>query len=228
MADVLVFGAHPDDAEFGMGGTLLTMKAQGLSIALCVLTKGESGTHGNPQLRTQEMKDAAAFLGADIEMLDFVDCEVHDTPQARKEIAAVIRKYKPKLVFAPWYNNPGSHLSGSAHPDHIATGQLVRAATRFARFTNAQGITGDAHRASHVLYYMLGAHEQPTCFVDVTDHMKSFEELCAKHASQLAIADGKVLEYLVARRQSVMRKDRYTEGFISPDPLPINFSLLLE
>ena len=228
MVDVLVFSAHPDDAEFGMGGTLCKLKAEGKSIALCVLTKGECGTYGNPEIRTQEMQNAAEHLGAELEMLDFADCTIQDTPEARREIARVIRKFTPTVIFAPWYNNPGSHLSGSAHPDHIATGQLVRAATRFARFKNADDITGEAHRVSHVLYYMLGLYEQPTVLIDVTKHMDAMQELAKKHESQLAIGGGKVLEYLVSRRQSVMSKDRLTEGFISPDPLPLSFDTLLE
>ncbi|MFT4249830.1 MAG: PIG-L family deacetylase [Candidatus Woesearchaeota archaeon] len=224
MVDVLVFGAHPDDAEFGMGATLCRLAQEGFSIAICVLTRGECGTFGTPVVREAEMKQAANFLGADITILDYMDCSVEDNVVLRKELAGVIRKYQPSMVFAPWYDNPDSHVSGSSHPDHLALGSAVRFATRLARFKNASSISGSAHRVSHVLYYMLGRFDRPTVCVEVTKYMQLFRELMACHASQLALKEGGVAEYLVSLRQ---RGEVFVEEFVSVDAVPISFSSLL-
>jgi hypothetical protein len=57
--DVLLFGAHPDDVEWGAGGTALLMKQQGLRFAFVDLTAGEMGSRGTPEERNVEAKAAA-------------------------------------------------------------------------------------------------------------------------------------------------------------------------
>ncbi len=118
MADILVFGAHPDDAEFGMGASMVKFVRTGASVALCVLTRGEAGTFGNGDQREQEMREAARRLGGELEILSFSDCAIFDTYEARVRVAEIMRRFRPKLVFAPYHTNPGSHKDGGAHPDH--------------------------------------------------------------------------------------------------------------
>src|SRR5512136_545812 len=105
MADVLAFGAHPDDVEFGMGASLVKFARSGRAVAVCVLTRGEAGTFGTPDQREREMRAAAARLGAAIDVLDFQDCRVIDTVESRMTIAEVIRRHRPRLVFAPYHTN---------------------------------------------------------------------------------------------------------------------------
>ncbi len=90
-ARILVFGAHPDDVEFGMGGSILAFVDQGAAVSICVLTRGESGTYGTPAVREAEMRRAAATAGAEIEILDFQDCRVADDYESRLRLARVIR-----------------------------------------------------------------------------------------------------------------------------------------
>ena len=49
--DYLVIAAHPDDAELGMGGTILGLKAAGATVGVLDLTNGEPTPHGSPEIR---------------------------------------------------------------------------------------------------------------------------------------------------------------------------------
>ncbi len=117
--DVLIFGAHPDDVEWGAGGTILTLKATGTSFGVVDLTRGEMGSRGTSEERDKEAQDAASWMGARFrENLGLPDCGVIDSVENRKQIAGVIRRYRPKLVLAPYWKD--------RHPDHAATGRLIR------------------------------------------------------------------------------------------------------
>ena len=63
---ILIMGAHPDDVEFGMGGSVLTFADRGAAVTICVLTRGEVGTYGTPEVRESEMRRAAQAAGAQI------------------------------------------------------------------------------------------------------------------------------------------------------------------
>lgn len=222
MADVLVFGAHPDDAEFGMGGTILTLRRAGKSVAICVLTRGEAGSFGTPQVREQEMRAAAAHAGAELEILDFRDCQVTDSYENRLKLAAVIRKHRPALIFAPYHTQQGGHLDGVAHPDHAALGVLAKHAARYAKFKGLQDLQGAPWAAPRMLYYMVPRHLAPAIVNDVTPVMDEWEALAQCHASQLQILDGKVLEFLKCYRSmyGALMRVQYGEGFLCDEPLP--------
>ncbi len=109
MADILVFGAHPDDAEFGMGASIVKFVRSGASVAVCVLTRGEAGTFGTPVQREKEMRAAAAKAGCELEILSFHDCRIFDSYETRVRLAEVIRRVRPRIVFAPLPRQP--HLA---------------------------------------------------------------------------------------------------------------------
>src|SRR5262245_65250884 len=64
MADVMAFGAHPDDVEIGCGGTVALLASQGRNVVIVDFTRGELGTRGTPLQRAQEAEAAAWTLGA--------------------------------------------------------------------------------------------------------------------------------------------------------------------
>src|SRR6202453_1006336 len=69
--NLLAIGAHPDDIEFGCAPVLIKEIQKGNQVKLLVLSLGEAGTSGTPQIRERESRDAAAKMGAAIEFLDF-------------------------------------------------------------------------------------------------------------------------------------------------------------
>jgi N-acetylglucosamine malate deacetylase 1 len=220
MADVLVFGAHPDDAEFGMGASMAKFVRCGASVAVCVLTRGEAGTYGTPVQREAEMRSAAARLGAVIDVLDFKDCQVFDSYAARTALAAVIRRHRPRIIFAPYHTNPASHLDGAAHPDHMAAGTIARSAARYARFAGLKDIPGEPWNAAHLLYYMVPRALRPTHLNDVSAYMDDWETIARCHVSQMSLRDGKVLENLRKYRLNygIMAGVDYAEAFIMEEP----------
>lgn len=221
MPTVLAFGAHPDDLEFGMGGTLLKLVDKGFKVVMVVLTKGEAGTHGTPEIREKECKKAAEFIGAEIEILDFKDCHIEDNVESRHKIADVIRKYKPDLVFAPYHTNKHGHKDGVAHPDHTATGNIVRHALRFAKFKGLK-MNHEHHFVPHVIYYMIPRYEQPTLVNDISEYFEKWIELAKLHESQLGgvVTSDRLSQY--RKHYGSMIKAEHGEGFIVDEP--INFS----
>lgn len=225
--NVLVFSAHPDDAEFAMGGTLMSLAEQH-DVVNVILTRGEAGTYGEPNTRVKEAERAGAVGGYRVRFLDFVDNEVADTPENVKKLAAVIREETPELVFATYHTNNGSHSDGLAHPDHTALGQLARKACRIAKFRNAD-VPGEAHLTHRIVYYMVPRYTKPSFVVDVGGVADKLQALWRAHASQTQLRGGAILDYLLAGRRAVGAGAGvgYAEAFIVEEPIAIEAAALL-
>ena len=221
MADILVFGAHPDDVEFGMGASLVKFVRGGASACVSVLTRGEAGTFGTPAQREKEMRTAAEKLGCCLEILSFMDCHIFDSFEARIQLAQVIRKHRPRVIFAPYHANPSFHKDGAAHPDHVATGLIVHSAARYARFTGLKELTGEKWNADHIIYYMVPRSLRPNLLNDVSAHMDEWETIARCHESQMNLREGKVMEGLRRYRESygTMMGVAYAEGFYIEEPI---------
>lgn len=178
MIDILAFGAHPDDIEFGCGGILVKAVSEGRSVAMVDLTLGERGTNGTPEIRRQEALDAANILGVERIFLDFRDCEIQDTYQGREKIAAVIRRLQPKLVIGPYWKGEGQH------PDHIALGAMLRNACRYARFAKILP-EQPIHKPEGILHYPHPLHGQADFLIDVSDHIETWTRMMQCHRSQM-------------------------------------------
>ena len=120
---ILVFGAHPDDAEFKAGGTAAKWAKLGHHVKLVSVTNGDIGhwqMAGGPlaQRRTAEVQAAAKKLGTHVQVLDIHDGELLPTLENRKLITKVIRDWKADIVI--------SHRPWDYHPDHRYVGVLVQ------------------------------------------------------------------------------------------------------
>jgi len=223
MADIMFIGAHPDDIEFVMGGTALKL-AKKYSTVMVVLTKGEMGTRGSPLEREKEVKDAASFIGAELELLDFKDCHIHDDGPSRLKIANVIRKHKPKIVFCPYFEHKTFHRDGISHPDHSATGTLVKYALRFAKFKKIT-LDYEPHNAQRLVYYMVPRTKMPTFVSDVSQVIEDWKNLAKKHKSQ---ATDKLLDRLLHYRKTAgaFIGVEYGETFLVEEPLEMDSEYL--
>ncbi len=118
--DVMAFGAHPDDIEMSMGGTVLKLKSLGYRLGICDLTRGEAGTYGTAESRKEELDRATAVLGLDVRVtLDLPDGNIRDSEENRLQIIEVMRRYRPELVFS-FVDKP------LRHPDHYHCGRMVK------------------------------------------------------------------------------------------------------
>ncbi|MEX1013349.1 MAG: bacillithiol biosynthesis deacetylase BshB1 [Waddliaceae bacterium] len=215
MVDILAFGAHPDDIEFGCGGILAKMSKRGASIVLVDLTRGEKGTNGTASIRQKEAEEAAKIIGAPRLFLDFADCELQDNYESRLKIVEVIREYKPKLVLAPdvQYNQN--------HPDHVACGMMVRAACRFARFSK---ILPDLpiHRVEGVLHYPNASNDRVDFIVDISQHVEVWKEMIDAHSSQMQTIDYKERTLRIASRLGTLNGCDFAQGLIKENPVIID------
>ena len=120
---IVVFGAHPDDAEFKAGGTAAKWAKLGHHVKLCSVTNGDIGhwkMAGGPlaQRRAAESAAVAKKLGVTSQVLDIHDGELEPTLENRKKITRVIREWKADIVIA--------HRPWDYHPDHRYVGILVQ------------------------------------------------------------------------------------------------------
>ena len=97
--DVLAFGAHPDDIDVVMGGTIIKLVASGQSVLMVDLTDGEPARHAAHGVRNQQARDAARVLGASRTSLGLPDRLLVDSIRARAQVAALVRRHRPPIVF---------------------------------------------------------------------------------------------------------------------------------
>ena len=132
--DVLAIGAHPDDVEVVMGGTVFKLSASGLKVLFVDLCDGEPARHAEGGVRREQGEQAAEILGADRVTLEFQDRFIQDTLEARIAIAALIRKHRPRYVFT----TEGSGI----HPDHKAVTGIVTNGVFYARLPKWDEVPG--------------------------------------------------------------------------------------
>ena len=143
--DALVIAPHPDDAELGMGGTIALMLAQGMRVGVLDLTDGEPTPHGTPAIRAAESAAAGSALGLRWrENLGLPNRRLRATLAARASLAGVIRRTRPRWLFAPHWVD--------AHPDHTAATRLVTAARFWAKLTKCD-LPGDPWHPERIYHY---------------------------------------------------------------------------
>ncbi len=127
-AQVMVVTPHPDDAEYGVAGTVVRWVREGKEVVYVVCTNGDKGTSDTrmkpeelAKIREQEQIAAADLLGVrEVIFLRHPDQGLEDTPQFRKEIVRLIRTYRPETMVTA---NPYRRYIW--HRDHRITGQVT-------------------------------------------------------------------------------------------------------
>ena len=162
--DFLSFAAHPDDAELSMGGTIAKMIDAGKSFGIIDLTQGELGTRGNKETRKLEASEASKILGITVrENLEFPDGNIFVNEEYTIKIIQIIRKYRPKIIFAPYFND--------RHPDHIEASKLIKRAMFLSGLpkieTKIDNETQEAFRPKKLFYFIQTYEFDPTFIVDI-------------------------------------------------------------
>lgn len=230
--DILVFGAHPDDAELGCAGTLLKAREQGYRTAIVDLTRGEMASRGTATERDAEAREAADLLGLTARRnLDLGDGRLMDTQEYRDLVAAEIRRFTPRLILCPY--------PGDRHPDHDAAGKLVQAAAFYARMKNRLLFDREtkeplvAHSPGLVLIYPMHELERPTLVVDISAYHERKMAIVRAYRSQFLnpmpddyqfIGTHDYLHMIAARGAyyGSMIQAAYGEPFIARSPLKID------
>jgi N-acetylglucosamine malate deacetylase 1 len=214
--NILAVGAHPDDIEFGCAAILIKEIKNGNRVKLLILSRGEAGSSGTPELREQESRRAAGLMGAiGIEFLDFGgDCRFQYVPGNAFQIAAEIREFQPAIVLAP-------HTAENQHPDHSVAGRLVRDACRFARYGGLDALQSlPPHKVDNLFFYHITRHfDQPDIVVDISDVVAEWEAIMRCHNSQVKNMNYIDLQKAGARLIGLSIGTEYAAGLYTNDPV---------
>ena len=179
MLEVLVVSPHPDDAELGMAGGILRLKAEGISVGVLDLTSGEPTPFGSPEIRARETAAATEILGLDWrENLGLPNRALEPTLEARAALAGVFRQVRPRWIFAPYWVD--------AHPDHVAATRLIEAARFWAKLVKTD-LPGEPHYPERVYYYYcvhLRQIPQPSFILDISDYWERKQAAIECYRSQ--------------------------------------------
>lgn len=230
--DILAFGAHADDVEIGMGGTIAKYAAEGKLIGICDLTKAEMSSNGTVETRLQEALKAAEILGAEVrETLDLPDRGLFLKEEYIRKIVKVIRQYRPSIVFAPYFDD--------RHPDHGSCARLVEEAVFSAAVRKYdEDDSLKPHRPSALHFYMINGFHKPDFAIDVSkvmqkkiDALNAYESQFMKGASTFdtPLVNGYIES--VEARERLFGKEvgvEFAEGFMSKKTMLIHKDLLGE
>lgn len=184
--DIIFTAPHPDDLEIGCGGTIAKLVKQGYRVGMVHMTNGEPTPLGTPESRIKEMQCAAEILGVQVcEMVGLTNRVLMDDPEPRFAIAAVVRKYRPRILVG---------IAGrtvAASPDHFQA-QLITEATRFySQLTKWDERFGGTkpHSVDHLIYRPLPRSAERLNFasefvVDISDTIEQKLEAVACYKSQ--------------------------------------------
>ncbi len=194
-ARVLVVLAHPDDPEFGAGGTIARLAAQGARVTYVIVTDGSKGsedvsfTHESLfNTRQTEQRNAAALLGVhDVHFLGFPDGQIYNDQPLREALVRQIRMHRPDLLIT---HDPTTRIWRGTrlnHPDHRAVGD----ATLDAVFPLARDRLNfleheeEGLQAHKVLDILLTASNEPNFAVDISDVLELKLQSIIAHVSQI-------------------------------------------
>jgi bacillithiol biosynthesis deacetylase BshB1 len=231
--DLLAIAAHRDDVELTCGGTLIKAARQGYRTAIVDLTQGEAGTRGTAEQRAEEASRAAEVLGVSArENLGLPDAGIVNTPATRLQIAAAIRRFRPRVVIAP--------APEGRHPDHIATAQLVRDAAFVAGLAKVEPSL-PKHRPHKVIHTITYRQDfvKPTFVVDVSEEFEQKMAAVRCYASQFegVLQAGEVYPtgeplYDVVRHHAAyygaLIRCRYGEPFLTTETMRVDDVVALE
>jgi len=193
----LVVVAHPDDLDFGAGGTIAAWTEEGIAVSYCVITDGDAGGF-DPDvprgeiagIRQAEQRAAAKELGVDdVTFLGYPDGRLAVSIELRRDISRVLRQKRPHRVLTQSPERNWDRVYAS-HPDHLAAGE----ATMCAVYPDARNpfahleLAAEGHQAWTVqqVWVMGGAGGTADRYVDVTDTYDRKLAALRAHVSQTA------------------------------------------
>mgnify|MGYP002619857306 CR=1 FL=1 len=189
--EVLAIGAHPDDADIGVGGILCKLAKAGKRVGILDLTRGELGTRGTVEERTKEAAEAARILGvAERANAGLPDGGLANTLEQQRVVAGHIRRLRPRILLAP--------LDRDRHPDHDAAHALVRDSAYFAGLAKWEA-DREPHRPERIFWYRVYGDDTKVTFVmNITDEFAQKREAMQAFRSQFHNPDYKAPETFVS------------------------------
>jgi len=222
--DILVFAAHPDDAELGCGGTIIQSVRDGKKVGVVDLTRGELGTRGNADLRGKEAAAACKILGIAVrENLGYEDGFFKNDKEHQMGIIRLIRKYQPEIILC--------NAIADRHPDHGRASNLVSDSNFYSGLTKVKTELDDkpqkCWRAGAVYHFIQDRYIKPDFVIDISavmeKKMKAVHAYKSQFYSELSkepdtpISTKEFIDALYARATEYGRPIgvKYAEGFVT-------------
>jgi bacillithiol biosynthesis deacetylase BshB1 len=220
--DILVFAAHPDDAELSCSGTIMKHISMGKKVGIIDLTQGELGSRGTIDTRYEEAAEASKIMGLHArENLNMADGFFENNEENKRKIIEAIRKYRPKIVLA--------NAIEDRHPDHGRASKLVSDACFYAGLrkieTEVNGKSQEAYRPKAVYHYIQDRYIKPDFVVDVTDFVDRKVDAMKAYKTQFydtnsvepktPISGEEFFDFILGRMMQFGRPigAKYAEGF---------------
>jgi LmbE family N-acetylglucosaminyl deacetylase len=218
---VMVITAHPDDSEFGAGGTVARLVQEGREVTYVIATNGDKGSGDRTMtperlaaIRAEEQRNAARTLGvARVTFLGYPDCELEDTRALRRDVTREIRRWRPDLVIT--MNPHRTYNLYASHRDHrTVAGVALDCVYPLARDHMAFPELMPEFEPHKVREIHLMQWEHPHLVVDITPVMDLKLKALACHASQ--VGDFAGVEARVRERNAEIGRPKgfaYGESF---------------
>ena len=203
---ILVIVAHPDDIEFGMGGSVARWTDAGHHVVFCIATNGAAGSN-DPNTdyealvvtRQAEQRKAAEILGVrEVRFLNYIDGVLEPTLALRRELTRIIRELRPYRVVIMDPTTillQGEQFDYVNHPDHRAAGE----AALYAVFPSAESrpifpeLLSEGHEPHHVAELYMTLTQNPNVAVDITGLIERKTTALLSHASQVDARVGEMV-----------------------------------
>ncbi len=181
--DILVFGAHPDDAELGAGGTIAKELSQGKKVGIIDLTRGELGTRGTAEIRDGEAQASAEILGLSIrENMEFADGFFVNDQKHQLALIKKIRTYKPDIVLCNAVHD--RHIDHARASDLVSHACFLSGLVKIDTMAEGDDQWQDAWRPKQVYHYIQWKNLHPDFVVDITGFIEKKMEAIGAYASQ--------------------------------------------
>jgi N-acetylglucosamine malate deacetylase 1 len=191
---VLAVGAHPDDVELGVGGTIAALTRAGVKVVMAIVS-----VPADYDTRVAEARDAAAILGCELRVLQGECRRIEDLKryQLVALLDGLVREFGPAAIL--------THGSADFHRDHVAVYETVLSAQRLAQF--------DLYSYAPTMTRPVPVAFQPRAYVDISDTLAIKLRAIAAHKSQF-YSRGLTFEFYrdIARLNGRMVGVEYAEG----------------
>lgn len=232
--DIIAFGAHPDDVELSMGGTIISLVEKGYKVGIIDLTQGELSSRGTPEIRQEETKKASKILGIHFrENLKLRDGQILIDQKSIAKCVDIIRKFRPKIIFAPYFID--------RHPDHENSAQLIKEAIFYSGLKNYKTKNSlPPYRPLKIFYFMQTYPFEPTFIYDISPYFDLKMEAVLAYSSQFYnpktkeidtfISRPEFLNYLRARAEfyGFQIGKQYGEAFYCEEKIEFDFGIYLK
>lgn len=181
--DILAIGAHPDDVELGCSATIAKEVANGKTVGIIDLTRGELGTRGTVRTREEEAANAAEILGVSVRVnMEFADAFFVNDKDHQMALIKMIRKYRPDVVLC--------NAIDDRHIDHGKASKLVSDACFLSGLLKIdtkdenEDTWQEPWRPKQVYHYIQWKNLEPNFVVDVSGFMDKKMEAVLAYKTQ--------------------------------------------